>query len=227
MRKEVTITVSKRIEELQGMEDVLFEPRSWKPEDLKQVCMNIDFQAGDAEIDNLVRATVVFLVRDFFYLVHQNGLYNLQKEMWSTIARTKKIEIKTIKNPFWVKKDNYAITDIYLKDSSTDKFVKARILHPGAQEEIPRMDDLMSNVHGRCTGVIYLSPDAFPEKLLEKVRKKTNNVDNIDKYKSPLGKIASFNLLNYTADEAKYEYGYRLIHPNLGREVSTKVCLHQ
>lgn len=220
------IEVSKIIEELQGIEDVLAEPRSWTPDDLKQVCMNVDFKC-DHELGALERATVVFLIREVFFLVHQTGLYNLQREMWSTIARTRKVKVTSVNNPFWVGKEKYKLTDIDLLDESTGKFIKARLVHEGAAVDVPGFKDFLSKGSSKCTGLFYISPYEFPEKMMKKVLKKTNHNDSIDRYRSPIGKNGSLNLINYRELQESKEFEYFLVHPNLGRRVSSSVCLNQ
>jgi hypothetical protein len=76
--------------------------------------MNLSFRCDEA-LEPVEAAAVYFLIREFFYLAHQTGLYNAQKNLWSLIARTRKIVLKPVKSPFWEKKKDYKLTDIEMK----------------------------------------------------------------------------------------------------------------
>ena len=224
----INITVSKVIDELEGLEDVLMSPRSYSTENLRKACMNLSFKCDEA-LDAIEAAAVYFLIREFFYLAHQNGLYNAQKPLWSLIARTRRIILKPVKKPFWAAKDNVKMTDIEMIDDTTNKTATVRVVHPYSPEdtkdEAPGFNDLISNVSGKSVGLFYLSPNPLPVKIQEKVVSKTNASDPIDRYRSPISKNASLNIIQYSELREKAEFEFDLVHPNLGRKVSSKIDL--
>lgn len=228
MAKTIELNISKVIEELEGIDDVLEAPRSWSPKDLRKACMNIEIEDNE-DLAPLEQAAIQFLVRDFFFIEHQTGLYNVQRNLWSSIAKGKKIILRDRKKSFWRGKDKYQLSDIILLDESTGKFIQMRVVHPGAKVEYPGFQRLTRMIPEKCTGIFYLTDQDFSEKFINSVSKKTNNKDSIDKYRSPISKNCSLNLIQYRIAEngsGNNSYEFSLIHPNLERKVASTICLN-
>lgn len=229
MAKPIEITVSKFIDDLKSIDDVLYEPRSWSPEDLKEACNNLRFDAPEgilAERPEFEFEFVVlqFLFRKFFYILHQTGLYNPQRKLWSLIAQTNKIKLKDYKRISHKDKAHTKITDFILEDIN-GRFIKVRIIHPGSQIQFPGFKNLVSNISGKCLGIFYISDQSPDEKTLKLIKDKTNAADFLDKYRSPITKNCSFNLIKYSAIGENYKFS--LIHPDLGKDVEVEMqsCL--
>ena len=215
------IRVTKRIEELKGMDDVLFEPRAWSPEELREACKNVDIQI-QGTVSFLEEAVIYFLIRHFFFIQHQTGLYNLQRKLWSLIAKAERIKIKRHKNPPWLGRDKYQISDIYLEDTSSGKYILARLVQPDSKIKHPAFKSLINMLPSRCLGVFYITDQAYTHSFLNKILHRTNFKDPIDRYRSPISKNCSLNLIYYSK-VSHHEYSFELIHPNLDKKVEVSV----
>jgi hypothetical protein len=65
MVKPIEITVSKFIDDLKSIDDVLYEPRSWSPEDLKEACNNLRFDAPEGIIAGRPEFEFEFVILQF------------------------------------------------------------------------------------------------------------------------------------------------------------------
>lgn len=222
LTKQTEIKVNKIIEDINGPCDVLYEPRSWSPEDLKDACNNIDIFIPN-KISLLSELVIHYLLKNFFYMQHQTGLYNPQRKLWSSLAQTKSIEIKTHYSFFDFKKQN-PMEDIYFH-TSNNRYVKARIVLPGAKSYYPGFSNFISQASNKCMGLFYFCEQEPKRETLQKVLVKTNAKDPFDRYFSPINGHCSLNLLQYGYNLDKYYF--RLLHPNLGRKVEAELCLAQ
>jgi hypothetical protein len=226
MAKPIEVTVAKFINDLKGIDDVLYEPRSWSPESLKEACDNLRFDAPEGLISTRPEfefefIVLQFLFRKFFYIQHQTGLYNPQRKLWSLIAQTNKIKIKDYKRISRKDRVHTKITDLILEDIS-GKFIKVRLVHPGSELHFPGFRSLIGNIPGKCLGIFYISDQVVDEKTLNLIKTKTNASDFFDKYRSPITKNCSFNLVKY-AQLSSGSYKFSLIHPDLGKDVEVEV----
>ncbi len=225
MAKPIEITVSKFIDDLKSIDDVLYEPRSWSPEDLKEACNNLRFDAPDGIIAERPEfefefMVLQFLFRKFFYILHQTGLYNPQRKLWSLIAQTSKIKLKDYKRISRKDREHTKITDLILEDIN-GRFIKVRVVYPGSQLQVPGFKSLISNIPGKCLGIFYISDQIPDEKTLKLIKDKTNASDFLDKYRSPITKNCSLNLIQYSSKGDTYKFS--LIHPDLGKDVEVEV----
>lgn len=216
----VLVNVVKHIEDLKSTDDLLYEPRALSPDELKEACNNIRFES-DQVLGSVLELSMNFLIKNFFYSMHQTGLYNPQKKLWSLLAQTKKIKIKKYNKIPKKDREHTQVFDAILEDSF-NKFAIARIVMPGSQMELAGFNDLITKQNSKCMGVFYITDQTYPEKILEKVREKTNSQDFYDKYRSPINEHASLNLFQYSGDESKLTF--KLIHPDLGKEVESTLC---
>lgn len=216
----VVINVVKHIEDLKSTDDLLYEPRALSPDELKEACNNIRLES-DQVLGTVLELSVNFLIKNFFYLMHQTGLYNPQKRLWSLLAQTKKIKIKKYNKLSKKDKEHTQVFDAVLEDSF-NKFAIARIVLPGSQMELPGFNDLISKHNSKCMGLFYITDQTYPEKILEKVKEKTNSQDFYDKYRSPIDDHASLNLFQYSGDDLTLTF--KLIHPDLAKEVESTLC---
>lgn len=226
MAKPIEVTVSKFINDLKGIDDVLYEPRSWSPESLKEACDNLRFDAPEGLISTRPEfefefVALQFLFRKFFYILHQTGLYNPQRKLWSLIGQTNKIRLKDYKRISRKDREHTKITDLILEDIS-GKFIKVRLVHPGSKLLFPGFRNLIGNISAKCLGIFYISDQTVDQKTLKLIKDKTNATDFFDKYKSPIAKNCSFNLIQYSPSGAG-SYRFSLIHPDLGKDVEIEV----
>lgn len=220
--KGLEITVSKLIEDLKGIDDTLYDPRALSPEDLKEACNNLKFTTSmgltNAREDFGFELVLLnYLFRKFFFLQHQTGLYNPQRKLWSHLAQTIKVKVKDYKRIGKKDKAKNKITDFILEDASA-KFIKVRAVHPGADLSAPGFKNLISNVSSKCVGLFYISEEDFDTKNIALIKERTNAEDFYDKYKSPITKNCSFNLIKYQVTSEGYSFN--LIYPNLGRDLT-------
>lgn len=223
----VEITISKFVDDLRSIDDVLIEPRSWSPEELREVCNNIAFHS-EGEVEEIEYITLNFLVKNFFYLLHQTGLYNPQKKLWTHLAQTKKVTFKPFTKIPKKHLEDTKITDIVLEDH-LKRFIKVRLVFPGSKIPYHGFFDLISSVSAKCMGLIYISEQRPTVKVSENIGKRIKADDVYNRYKSPLSENCSLNLIKYEKEESREgnKYSYRLIHPDLGREVEAKLCLER
>ncbi len=220
-KDEVEILVSKHIEDLRCIDDVLFDPRSWSPDDLKEACNNVRFDT-DQVIDEFANLTIQFLIKNFFFLQHQTGLYNPQKKLWSLLAQVKKIKLKSYTKLRRKDRDKAKISDIIIEDNNA-RFIHARLVYPNSELQFPAFNDLLSNISSKCVGLFYISDQDGDEKTIKRIKEKTNAEDFYDKYKSPITKNCSLNLIKYKIQGDKLIYN--LVHPDLSKNVEAELCL--
>jgi len=235
MSKTTKVRVSKAIEELDGINDVIYAPRSWSPGDLKEACANLVIDQEE-ELSPRERATVKYLLKYFFYIQHQTGLYNVQRRLWSSIARTANVKVKRSKKTYLFSKEKFELVDIVLEDVATKKFIKARLVQEidsgkepvegkTKEKKYPGFDSLTGIISSKCVGVFYIIDKAYGPRFLEKILKRTNAKDFVDRYRSPIRKHCSLNLIQYAEIEEAVEYRYKLVHPDLDRKIEARVRL--
>jgi hypothetical protein len=216
--------IAKYLEHKASTEDVIADPRSWSPKDLKEACDNVKILFS-IDIEKIEAASIHFLLKDFFYIMHQTGLYNLQRKVWNMLGKGKKIKIKKQSFKEWGSKEKYRISDIEISDTSGNKTLIIRVIHN--QEGLHTknichaFNKLISCIPSKCLGVFFISPLEYEKIFLNKVKEKTKSFDSINKYKSPLNKNCSLNLFQYEFVDDSYVF--RLIHPYLEREIKTIV----
>lgn len=212
------VEVIKLIEDLRGLDDVLHNPRSWSPDELKEACNNISFEAN-FETEPIENLTIQYIFKHFFYMMHQTGLYNPQKKLWSLIAQAKTIKYKPYKRIPKKDREQTKVSDFIIEDAY-GKFVKVRLVHPQSSVDLPGIKDLMSSSSGKCVGIIYISDKEPGEEIVSRIRAKTNFKDNFDQYRSPINENCCFDLVVYqpTSDGINYQ----LRHPDLAKTDSTK-----
>lgn len=223
-KKNIELSIKKIIDDLNGTDEVLFAPRSWSPDDLKEVCNNMYIDFTD-EVLPLEKSVAEFLTKEFFFIQHQTGLYNLQKKLWGTLAKARTIKIKRFSSNFFEGKDKYLISDISLEIPGSKNYIQARVVHPGSQVDFPGFKRFIGMVPKRCNGLLYFADKDFSHKILHRVTNKTNSSDEIDRYRSPINENCSLNLIKYTVSSEDKEFYFQLSHPNLGRRVGATIRL--
>ena len=215
VKKEILI--SKLIDDLPGMEDVITEPRSYSPERLKDACNNIKFSASQ-EIDPIENITIQFIFRNFFYIMHQTGLYNPQRRLFNHIASVERVEIKEFKKLTKVQKEAGKISDLYFYDIHK-RYILLRLEHPSSQLDFVALPKLFSDANNaRCLAAIYVSNQRPSAPMLEMIRSKTSYKNPMEKYRSPLNDHASFDFISYQASPSSVIY--KLLHPDLAKDES-------
>ncbi|MCE2929401.1 MAG: hypothetical protein LW817_07210 [Candidatus Caenarcaniphilales bacterium] len=220
-KKEPAITVSKLIPDLKSIDDVLPNPRAWSPEALQEASNNLKFTSS-RDIDPIENLTVQFLFRKFFTMMHQTGLYNPQKRLWSLLALAKQVELKEYKKLSKKQKELAKVTDIIISDIY-GKFIVARLVHPGCKLDYPGFNDLFSKASHKCIGLFYISDLVVTETVLTNIWQRTNNNHFFDKYRSPIGENTSFNLIRYQPNQDSLTY--TLVHPNLGKDATVNAMV--
>lgn len=206
------IRISKILDDLPGMEDVITDARSYSPERLKDVCNNIKFDSNQ-EIDPIENITIQFIFRKFFYMMHQTGLYNPQRKIFNHIASVEKIEVKEFDKLTKTQKEAGKVSDIYFYDIK-GKYILLRLEHPTSDLDFVALPKLFSDANkDRCVGAIYISNKVPSEPIIEMIRSKTSYANPMERYISPINDRASFNFLTYEASPSAVVY--KLVHPDL------------
>ena len=212
--------IGKYIEEIKGIDDVLFDPRSWSPDDLREACNNLEFLISKGDFSKRPGFEFEFIVlqylfRRFFFVSHQTGLYNPQRKLWSTLAQIKKVTIKDHKIWSKSKREHTRISNFKL-EYHRGNFIKARVVHPGSQLDMPAFGSLLRGVSAKCLGLFYFTEQELDPKLLEKIQCKTNAKDPFDRFKAPINQ-ASLNIIRYHL--AGDKYGFKHIYPDLNKDI--------
>ena len=216
------ITVSKFLEDLPGLKDVTVDPRSYSPERLKDACNNLKFDSKQ-DIDPIENMTIQFVLRNFFYIMHQTGLYNPQKRLFNHIASVNRVEIKEFKKLTKSQKEAGKISDIYFYDIH-GKYMIVRLEHPTSKLDFVALPKLFSEANNqKCVGAIYISNQEPSIPILEMMRRKTNYKNELERFSSPINDCASFNFIAYEATANSVIY--KLIHPDLGKGESAKASV--
>lgn len=203
-KKYPEILLSKHIDDLPSIDNVLLNPRAWSPEALEQACNNLKF-SSTADLDPIENLTVQFLFKKLFFLMHQTGLYNLQRKLWSLLAQAKTIQVK--------KSDK--ISDIVIKDIY-HKYIVVRLLHPASGLNFPGLSKLLSIVDPKCLGQIYISDLVLNDYATQLIEAKEKNL--IDALMALCGYASYFNIIQYVANQDSLNY--HLVYPKLGRQAS-------
>lgn len=212
------IRISKFLEDLPGIEDVLTDARSYSPDRLKDVCNNIKFDASQ-EIDPIENITIQFVFRNLFYIMHQTGLYNPQRKLFNMIASIEKVEIKEFKKLTKSQKEAGKISDIYFYDIQ-GRYILLRLEHPTSDLDFVALPKLFSEANNqRCMAAIYVSNKMPSEPIVEMIRSKTQYKNPMERYRSPLNDHASFNFIYYQASPSAVVY--KLLHPDLAKGESS------
>lgn len=227
MGKLVTIEesrIEKHSEHQESTEDAIFDPRSWSPSSLKEACNNLKILYS-SDIQNAEAAAAHFLLKDFFYIMHQTGLYNLQRKLWNLLAQGKKIKIKRRSFKKWGSKRLNEVSDLEITDNSESRSLMIRLVHKSNEEnsqDIPfLLNKMISNIPKKCLGAFFISPYEYKNDFLNKIKERTQANDSINRYKSPLNNHCSLNLFHYDFQDDSYVF--KLVHPDLDREIKTIV----
>jgi hypothetical protein len=208
------IRISKFLDDLPGTEDVITDARSYSPERLKDVCNNIKFDASQ-EIDPIENITIQFIFRNFFYMMHQTGLYNPQRRLFNHIASVEKVEVKDFTKLTKTQQEAGKISDLYFYDAN-GRYLLLRLEHPSSDLDFVALPKLFSDANKeRCIGAIYISNKMPSEPIMEMIRSKTSYKNPMERYRSPINDHASFNFLIYQASPSSVVY--RLVHPDLAK----------
>lgn len=208
------IRISKFLDDLPGTEDVLTDARSYSPERLKDVCNNIKFDASQ-EIDPIENITIQFIFRNFFYMMHQTGLYNPQRRLFNHIASVEKVEVKDFTKLTKTQQEAGKISDLCFYDAN-GRYILLRLEHPSSDLDFVALPKLFSDANKeRCIGAIYISNKMPSEPIVDMIRSKTSYKNPMERYRSPLNDHACFNFLTYQASPSSVIY--RLVHPDLAK----------
>jgi hypothetical protein len=216
------IKISKFIDDLPGMEDVIVDARSYSPDRLKDVCNNIKFNPSQ-EIDPIENITIQFVFRNLFYIMHQTGLYNPQRKLFNHIASVERVEIKEFKKLTKSQKEAGKISDIYFYGLN-GKYILLRLEHPASELDFVALPNLFSDANNpRCVSAIYVSNKIPSEPIVEMIRSKTSYKNLMERYRSPLNDHASFNFISYQASPNSVVY--KLLHPDLAKDASATAAV--
>ncbi len=199
------IILSKRIEELPGALDVFCKPQAFSREELIKAADNIIIPAAD--LSDLERAGIIFLVKDLFVLMYQSGLNNAQRALWGALAKTHTITI--------ARSDQ--LSEIKLEDSSTGAHVLLKLYSTVADEKL--FAEFIKKPASQCVALLLMAT-SFKPALLERIQTKITG----DIYESQIAKGCSLDLFEYSLVEPS-SYCFNLIHPRMPRAQSATVAL--
>ena len=206
VKKEVLVT--KFIDDLPGMADVLHNARSYGQNRLTDACNNIKFNASE-ELDPIENMSLQFVFRNFFYIMHQTGLYNPQRRFFTHLASVNRVEVKDND-----KFGERAVSDLYFYDIH-GKYILVRLEHPESELGASAVEKTFKDANNQsCLGAIYIANKLPDQETINLIQAKTGT----DKYFSPINDFASFNFVVYQASADALSY--KMVHPDIGKDES-------
>lgn len=211
------IVITKFLDDLPGMEDVVHNPRHFSQKTLTDACNNIKFSPSE-EIDPIENLTIQFIFRNLIYIMHQTGLYNQQRRLFNQIATIERVEIKEFTKLSKEDIEKGKITDLYFYDIH-ERFVLLRLEHPNSDFNFAALPNAFAEANNkRCLGVIYVSNKLPSSPVMDMIKAKTSFDNPMERYAAPINDHASFNLVHYQASADAVTY--KLLHPDLGKDES-------
>ena len=220
--KAKEIEIEKFLEDLPGLEELSYNPRSFSPERLRDACNNIRFSPNQ-EIDPIENLTCQFIFRNFSYIMHQTGLYNPQRKLFDHIASTERVVVKEYKKLNKEQKALGTISDLYFYDID-NRFILVRLEHPSSQLDLVALPKLFSDANNsKCVGAIYISNKEANQEQIDLMKQKTGFDKSFDRYACQINDHASFNFIHYSANPSSVDFN--LVFPNLAKEESSKASV--
>lgn len=224
--------------------NVIQDPRSFAPDDIKQACNNFAILENPPEPARLAKSTLFFLrylFDDFFKKAHQTGLYNRQRELFEAIGRVESGEVSPVTYGMFFNKAQWPCNDIIFSDKEGNPLIVARVVEE--DDSIERKDkstvmdwlrdfiDKLNKLQTRkgCVGgAFFCFTGSFPAEVKSKVERMVGSSDPLAKFdcRLPSPAMMPLNLLEFekwvrpddTPDDTNmpfYWYTPKLILPEL------------
>lgn len=229
-RPDFILKISVRNIEDFSPDAVVKSPRTFRPVDVQNACLNVSIEASPgtpAPILALARYAAI----DFFAQAHGTGLYNRQQKLWEALARVVSIEVYQLRKGIFssekIPEFDFSFMDYRQRVVALMHF--ASPANTGAPHDYLKSTNAFiqraSQVQG-ITGVFLSFHSPFPPKVLEFIRRDTNAIASTTaRFESIMPKLdVPINLLEIDrspvfdpSTQAEF-HKIRLIHPDLSKK---------
>ena len=193
------LAVKNNSETIFSLHTISANPRHCSPVDLQVAINNLKLEMLTNEPPAEPFRLVVYLLTDFFSLMHRSGLYNRQQPLWQALARTSEVHIDRLREGLFAKIE-LPIWEILFLDSNQRKLLCARFLDHSATNLIDPANDkdalrFLQNAVKRAeklkvenpafSGLFLCCSGKMPEIIVGNVLKLTGD-DAVARYQSVL-----------------------------------------
>lgn len=193
------------------------------PVDVQSACSNVALEfSNDKRPSEAVISVVNYLLTEYFATSHSSGLYNRQKQLWESLAKSVEVVCTRLITGFWKRVDE-PFVDMLFRDARGQGLLYARVVEQpvseGKSKEIlatllKRAGKLQSK--NALSGVVLVFPQPFPEGILNKVKTLTNaGEDPVARFES---KLAELGLTVILMEIDLSDNSLRLLQPDLTKK---------
>lgn len=217
------LAVKNNSETIFSLHTVSANPRHCSPVDLQVAVSNLKLEPLTNEPPAEPFQLVVYLLTDFFSMLHRSGLYNRQLPLWEALARTSEVHIDRLRQGMFAKIE-LPIWEILFLDGNRRKLLCVRFLDHSAtslidpdnekdalrflQNAVKRAEKLKVE-NPAFSGLVLCCSGNMPEIIVGNVLKLTGD-DAVARYQSVLPTVGcSIDLV------VENELRYELVLPQL------------
>ena len=201
-------------------EKVSRAPRTFNRSQITSAIENIEFQNNELDIPEQLIKPAEYILKDFFLLMHQTGLYNRQFSLWLALANITKLTFFKLQKGLFNPKDiNAYIIEFY----TNQKF-------PGLCaiiDEKPTFSNFKNYLavtlrSSKLKGAFYIANIENNTALIKNLVSVTNYSDPILKYESRISsrKEVCLNLIDIKQEPGELNrYLFKLIYPEISQRI--------
>lgn len=180
-----------------NLQSVTNSPRTMTPVDVQSACSNVALEfSNDKRPSEAVVSVVNYLLTEYFATSHSSGLYNRQKQLWESLAKSVEVVCTRLITGFWKRVDE-PFVDMLFRDARGQGLLYARVVEQPVSEG--KAKEILTTLLKRAAklqsknalaGVVLVFPEPFPEVILNRVKTLTNaGEDPVARFESKLAEL--------------------------------------
>lgn len=207
-----------------NLQSVTASPRTVTPVDVQSACSNVTLECPDeSRPSDAVVSVTNYLLTEYFATSHSSGLYNRQRQLWESLAKSTEVVCTRLITGFWKRVDE-PFVDLLFRDARGQALLYVRVVEQpiteGKAKEVlttllKRAAKLNSKSGNDLSGVVLVLPEPFAESVLNKVKALTNFPDPVARFES---RLAELGLTVVLMEINLADNSLKLLQPDLSKK---------
>lgn len=179
-----------------GLYSVVANPRDVSPQDVKTATQNTALEFEGKKPARDIVSLVNYVLSGYFEYAHRTGLYNRQRELWESIARTTSCKVEIVRQGVLIP-IKLPVLDLYFYNSQNVPLILVRLVKPQRRKDFDKrceryLSSFIQKVtkfqtrKGTLTGAMICFPDPVGANVIAKVQNKLGANDPANRFDSRL-----------------------------------------